>query len=166
MNEIKRQFSESSAVRWYKSRSKREQFLVLLAGAAFTLAVMFLFVVPTIVDYRDSTVSSYERAVKDLAWMKTNEQKATERLAVQQGQGDAVGMSPISRMATLHNVNVKTIQDGRDGTVVTTEQQSFENAIRWLFSLQNELGLQMSQVRIWRHDPEVPSVVDLQFTVR
>lgn len=166
MNQLKQQLAESSAGRWYKSRSKREQILLITAGTVITLFLLLAVVVPLISDYRNTNISSYERAIKDVEWMRLNQEQATERLAVQQGQGDEVGMSPISRSANLHDVVVKTIQDGNGGTVVTTEGQSFENVVRWLFSLQNELGLQMTQVRMWRTDAEVPSVVDLQFTVR
>lgn len=166
MNQLKQQLAESSAGRWYKSRTKREQILLVTAGAIFALFMIVAVAVPLVSDYRNDKISSYEDAIKDVEWMRLNQEKATERLAVQQGQGDEVGMSPISRSANLHDVVVKTIQDGNGGTVVTTEGQSFENVVRWMFSLQSELGLQMTQVRMWRTDADVPSVVDLQFTYR
>lgn len=166
MNMITEQLTESTLFKWYKSRTKREQVLVLSGIAVVVVAFIGLVVYPAIWEFRQNNVSSYERLLNDFEWMQANETAARERLALQRGTGGDVGTSPLSRSANLHNVSIKTIQEGTDGTVISTERQSFDDVVRWVLALQNDYGLQLIQARITKFDKDLPMLVNAQLTIR
>ena len=79
--------------------------------------------------------------------------ESTARATSQQGQGargESPDISKISRSADIHDVDVQRIQPVSDGINVEITKQSFDNVLKWLFSLQNDDGMTISQARIMR----------------
>lgn len=152
MNVLSNQIANSTIAKWFNALSSREKKLVSWTGAALVALFLLGYVLPSTLDYRHTNVVKLKVSSADLSWMKAYE--STARSSNQQGQGTSGGenveLSTISRSADLHDVDLQRIQPVSDGINIEITRQQFDSVLRWLFSLQNDEGVTISQARIMR----------------
>ncbi len=163
MNTLNKQITESTIVKWYQSRSKREQLLVLGSVALVFLLFLFLYLFPTVNQFRDNRVQAYESAIDELDWMKLNADQAKLRREIQNAQGGTQNSTVLFRNANVYNVDVARVDPGENGASVRVERESFDNVIRWVFSLQDEAGLNVWEMRMNKIEP---GVVNMTMIIR
>lgn len=165
MNAISNQIANSTVAKWFNALSSREKKLVSWTGVALVALFLLGFALPSTLDYRHSNVEKLKVSSADLSWMKAYE--STARSSSQQGQGTSSGgnveLSTISRSADLHDVDLQRIQPISDGINIEITKQQFDSVLKWLFSLQNDEGVTISQARIMRQGS---GLVDARVVVR
>ena len=152
MKALSNQLTNSTVAKWFNALSSREKKLVSWTGAAVVVLFLLGYALPATLDYRHTNVVKLKVSSADLSWMKAYE--STARTSSQQGQGSGGGgsveLSTISRSADLHDVDLQRIQPISDGINIEITRQQFDSVLRWLFSLQNDEGVTISQARIMR----------------
>ncbi|MXW54210.1 MAG: type II secretion system protein M [Gammaproteobacteria bacterium] len=165
MNAISNQITNSTIAKWFNALSSREKKLVSWTGVALVALFLLGYALPSTLDYRHSNVTKLKVSSADLSWMKAYE--STARSSSQQGQGTSNGgsveLSTISRSADLHDVDLQRIQPVSDGINIEITRQQFDSVLKWLFSLQNDEGVTISQARIMRQGS---GLVDARVVVR
>lgn len=165
MNAISNQITNSTIAKWFNALSSREKKLVSWTGVALVALFLLGYALPSTLDYRHSNVTKLKVSSADLSWMKAYE--STARSSSQQGQGTnnggSVELSTISRSADLHDVDLQRIQPVSDGINIEITRQQFDSVLKWLFSLQNDEGVTISQARIMRQGS---GLVDARVVVR
>ncbi len=165
MNAISNQITNSTIAKWFNALSSREKKLVSWTGVALVALFLLGYALPSTLDYRHTNVTKLKVSSADLSWMKAYE--STARSSSQQGQGTSNGgsveLSTISRSADLHDVDLQRIQPVSDGINIEITRQQFDSVLKWLFSLQNDEGVTISQARIMRQGS---GLVDARVVVR
>lgn len=165
MNAISNQIANSTIAKWFNALSSREKKLISWTGMAVVALFLLGYALPSTLDYRHSNVTKLKVSSADLSWMKAYE--STARSSSQQGQGTSTGgsveLSTISRSADLHDVDLQRIQPISDGINIEITRQQFDSVLKWLFSLQNDEGVTISQARIMRQGA---GLVDARVVVR
>ncbi len=165
MNAISNQIANSTIAKWFNALSSREKKLISWTGMTVVALFLLGYALPSTLDYRHSNVVKLKVSSADLSWMKAYE--STARSSSQQGQGTSTGgsveLSTISRSADLHDVDLQRIQPVSDGINIEITRQQFDSVLKWLFSLQNDEGVTISQARIMRQGA---GLVDARVVVR
>ena len=166
MNALVNQLKESSALRWFSALSNREKGLIVGAIVVFVAVFLVGYALPTAQDYRNSNVAKYKESLADLQWMKAYEDAA--RSAVQSSEasgarGGDVQLSTLYESAQLHDVEIQRATPSGQNVNIEVTQQSFDSVLSWIFSLQNDEGIAINQVRINRLGS---GMVDVRLVVR
>ncbi len=152
MSALTDQITNSTIAKWFRALSKREKGFVSLGVAALVAVLMFGFVLPTTLDFRDANVTRYQSSFADISYMRAFEESARAKGQSEQsgsGSGD-IELASISRSASLHDISLQRIQPVTDGVTIEITREEFDGVIGWLFSLQNDEGMNVSQARILR----------------
>ncbi|MYD44953.1 MAG: type II secretion system protein M [Gammaproteobacteria bacterium] len=152
-NKLAQQFTESSVARWFRTLSKREQVLIFVVLILLGI-VMSLLLLTSVQNFRDNNVLAYHEKQQDLAWMNANVDQAKLKAGMRRAgtQGD---WRPIYRNAELHNIEIRSIEQGSDGATIFIEAHPFQDILNWIFSLQDDAGMRVQQVNFNESDPGV-----------
>ena len=165
MNAITEQVKNTSAWRWFNALSTREKTLFSWAIVIVVALILFAYALPSAIEFHNDRVSDYKQSVNDLKWMQAFETTARNRNDSRQetSQGDGVQLAVISQSAETHNIALQRIQPVSDGVTIEITRQSFDDVLQWLFAIQANEGVTISQARMIRVSP---SLVDARIVAR
>ena len=152
-NKLAEQFSESSVARWFRTLSKREQVLIYIVLVLVGI-VLSLVLLTSVQKFRDDTVLALHEKQADLVWMNANIDQARLKAGMRRAGPDA-DWRPIYRNAELHNIEIRSIEQGSDGASIFIEAHPFQDILNWIFSLQEDAGMRVQRVNFNNSDPGI-----------
>lgn len=154
-NKLAQQFSDSSVARWFRTLSNREQVLIYIVLVLVGI-VLSLVLLTSVKNFRDETVLALHEKEADLAWMKANVDQAKFEADMRRAgtQGD---WRPIYRNAELHNIEIRSIEQGSEGATIYIEAHPFQDILKWIFSIQEDAGMRVQHVNFNESDPGIVS---------
>jgi general secretion pathway protein M len=156
---------------WWATLANRERLLVVLAGGAVLVALLYLLVWEPFAQERSALASRVEAHRQDLAWM---EQAASELQRLRATtRATTVGDRQRSMLAVIDSSAKQTglrkvIQRmepvGQDGVKLWLENADFDLLIRWLGDLKQRFGIRVTRASFDRSD--TPGRVDSRLSLQ
>lgn len=146
---------------WYGSQNDRDQTIVKTVSVFIAVVLFIILIVQPFM------------AKQSLYQAKLNKSLATYQLLAENAhkfQGQATGkvsdgpiLAIVTRQAKRSNINLKRFEPDGDGLRIWLEDAVFDDAMRWLETLNQTNGIQIKQINVDRSDQ--PGRVDLRGTL-
>ena len=142
-------------LRYWSGLELRERYMAMLGGAVVALFLVYMIAVQPMIDYRHNLSSQLERKRATVAWMHG----AAEQLSKQAGRtaiqnvdtGSLLTLVDTSaRNAMLGNALKRVQQSGEAAVRVRFESASFDDLLLWLGNLQQQFGVNVSDITLER----------------
>jgi len=138
----------TAPARWYATRERSEQRIVLALGAVTVLTVLWLGIWKPVSDWREVEHNRFGNAQATLDWMRANEARARELAEVGSTQGGERSLIPlITRSAEVQGLTLTRLQPEASGAVsVVLQAQPFNEVVRWLHQLEQNNGVIVARI--------------------